>query len=94
MVIRNIGASYLSQVPVLQKQCSSYWNPEIPASADLAQKGENVMRLAVTYENENVGQHFGRTEQFKVYDIKNGEIKSSKVIDTNGKGHGEGHGCH
>lgn len=38
------------------------------------------MRLAVTYENENVGQHFGRTEQFKVYDIKNGEIKSSKVM--------------
>ncbi len=66
----------------------SYWNPEIPASADLAQKGENVMRLAVTYENENVGQHFGRTEQFKVYDIENGEIKSSKVIDTNGTGHG------
>lgn len=52
------------------------------------------MRLAVAYENENVGQYFGRTEQFKVYDIENGEIKSSKVIDTNGTGHGEGHGCH
>ncbi len=61
---------------------------ELPASAEISEKGESVMRLAVTYEGEMVGQHFGRTEQFKIYDVENGEILSSKVIDTNGTGHG------
>lgn len=46
------------------------------------------MRIAVTYENEMVGQHFGHTEQFKLYDVENGEVKSSQIIDTNGTGHG------
>ncbi len=46
------------------------------------------MKIAVTYENGEVGQHFGRTEQFKVYDVTDRNIASSKVIDTNGTGHG------
>ena len=46
------------------------------------------MRVAVTYENGDIFQHFGHTEQFKVYDIENGKILSSKVVDTNGSGHG------
>ncbi len=51
-------------------------------------KGENTMRIAVTYEQEMVGQHFGRTEQFKLYDVEDGKIVSSEIIDTNGTGHG------
>ena len=46
------------------------------------------MRIAVTYENGEVFQHFGRTEQFKIYDVEDGQIVSSKVVDTNGSGHG------
>lgn len=46
------------------------------------------MRIAVTYENEEIFQHFGHTQQFKVYDVKNGAIVSSQVVDTNGNGHG------
>lgn len=46
------------------------------------------MRVAVTYEAGSVFQHFGRTEQFKIYDVVDGEIKSSTVIGTDGKGHG------
>ncbi len=46
------------------------------------------MRISVTYENEMVGQHFGHTEQFKLYDVENGEVKSAQIIDTNGTGHG------
>ncbi|MCR4588492.1 MAG: dinitrogenase iron-molybdenum cofactor biosynthesis protein [Lachnospiraceae bacterium] len=46
------------------------------------------MKVAVTYENGEVFQHFGRTPQFKVYDIENGAITKSEVIDTNGTGHG------
>lgn len=51
-------------------------------------KGENIMRIAVTYENDEVFQHFGHTEHFKIYDVENGKIISSEVVDTNGNGHG------
>ncbi len=51
-------------------------------------KGEKAMRIAVTYEGGDIFQHFGHTEQFKVYDVEDGKIISSQVIDTNGSGHG------
>lgn len=51
-------------------------------------KGEMIMRIAVTYENGEIFQHFGHTEQFKVYDIEDGKVVSSAVVDTNGSGHG------
>ncbi len=66
----------------------TYVIDSIPASAKMKEKGDIDMRIAVTYEQEMIGQHFGRTEQFKIYDIKDGEIKSSQIIDTNGTGHG------
>ena len=46
------------------------------------------MKIAVTYENGKIFQHFGHTSQFKIYDTKNGQITSSEVVDTNGSGHG------
>lgn len=46
------------------------------------------MRIAVTYENEEIFQHFGHTQQFKVYDIQDGKIVDAKVVDTQGSGHG------
>ena len=46
------------------------------------------MRIAVTYENGEIFQHFGHTEQFKVYDVEDGKIVASAVVDTNGSGHG------
>lgn len=51
-------------------------------------KGDNTMRIAVTYENGAVFQHFGRTEQFKVYDVENNKIIKTEVIGTNGYEHG------
>ncbi|MBQ2751769.1 MAG: DUF134 domain-containing protein [Oscillospiraceae bacterium] len=51
-------------------------------------KGDNIMRIAVTYENGMVFQHFGHTKQFKVYDVTEGKVIFSEVIDTNGSGHG------
>ena len=46
------------------------------------------MRIAVAYKDGNVFQHFGHTEQFKVYDRANNIIHTASVIDTNGSGHG------
>ncbi len=46
------------------------------------------MKIAVTYENGNVFQHFGKTEQFKIYEIEDGKVVSSQVIGSNGAGHG------
>ncbi len=46
------------------------------------------MKIAVTYEQEQIFQHFGHTGAFKVYDVENGEVIKSEVVDTNGSGHG------
>lgn len=40
------------------------------------------MRIAVTYDNGNVFQHFGKSQQFKIYTIENGEVKDSEVVST------------
>lgn len=45
------------------------------------------MKIAVTFDNGSVFQHFGRTEQFKVYEVENGAVVSSEVIGTEGTGH-------
>lgn len=46
------------------------------------------MRVAVTYEDGMIFQHFGHTQQFKVYDIEDGKVVGSQVVGTNGQGHG------
>ncbi len=46
------------------------------------------MKIAVTYENGEIFQHFGHTQQFKIYEIQNDQVVSAEVIDTNGSGHG------
>lgn len=46
------------------------------------------MKIAVTYENGKVFQHFGKTERFKVYEVEEGKVISSEVIGSNGEGHG------
>ncbi len=46
------------------------------------------MRIAVTYENGQIFQHFGHTKQFKVYDVRDNKVISAEVVDTNGSGHG------
>lgn len=45
------------------------------------------MKIAVTYEDGNVFQHFGHTENFKIYNVEDGEVKSADVVSTNGTGH-------
>ena len=49
---------------------------------------KRIMRIAVTYENGQIFQHFGHTETFKIYDVEEGKVLHSEVVDTNGSGHG------
>lgn len=45
-----------------------------------------MKRIAVTYENGEVFQHFGHTEQFKVYEVEDEKIVNSEIIGSNGSG--------
>ena len=46
------------------------------------------MKVAVTYENGQIFQHFGHTEQFKVYKINEGKVIASSILSSDGNGHG------
>lgn len=46
------------------------------------------MKIAVTYEDGNIFQHFGHTKQFKIFEVENNTIINSTVLDTDGSGHG------
>ena len=54
----------------------------------IVSKGEHIMRIAVTYENGEIFQHFGHTGQFKFYDVADGKVVAAEIVDTNGSGHG------
>lgn len=46
------------------------------------------MKIAVTYENGQVFQHFGHCQQFKLYEAENGKLLSAQVVSAVGSGHG------
>ena len=46
------------------------------------------MRIAVTYENGQIFQHFGHTPGFKLYDIAEGKVVYSGELPAMGSGHG------
>ena len=35
-----------------------------------------------------VFQHFGHSQQFKLYEVENGKVVEGNIVDTNGHGHG------
>ncbi len=46
------------------------------------------MKIAVAYENGEVFQHFGKTQNFKIYDVEENRVVSTLVVDSEGQGHG------
>lgn len=61
-------------------------NPTAGSFVNVPKGGK--MKIAVTYENGNVFQHFGHSSEFKIYDIENDAVAKSEVIGTGGEGHG------
>ena len=45
------------------------------------------MKIAVTYQDGKIFQHFGHTEKIKVYDVEDKKIMATKVLTTDGNGH-------
>lgn len=41
------------------------------------------MKIAVTYEKGNVFQHFGKTKEFKIYEVENNKVVNSYIISNN-----------
>ena len=44
-------------------------------------------KIAVTYENGEVFQHFGHTKEFKFYTVEDKKIVDSEIVPTMGSGH-------
>ena len=47
-----------------------------------------MKKIAVTYENGSVFQHFGHSEQFKLYEVEADKVVNTQMLDANGSGHG------
>ncbi len=69
--------------------CNQISNKTNNKNSILENKGEYIMKIAVTYENGKIFQHFGHTEQFKIYETDGqNNITATQILNTNGTGHG------
>ena len=64
------------------------YSPTPTTTAAWPAKEVDTMRVATTYDNGNIFMHFGRSEQFKIYDIQDGKVLNEQVVGTGGTGHG------
>ena len=53
----------------------------------MQEKGAGKMKIAVTYENGEIYQHFGHCQVFKTYTVEDGNITETKEEPVNGSGH-------
>lgn len=76
-----------------QRSCCHRRNIALPSENTgdslFIQQGETDMKkIAVTYENGEVFQHFGHTPAFKIYAVEDGTVTASTVLPTGESGHG------
>lgn len=64
------------------------YSPITTTTAAWPAKEVGTMRVATTYDNGNIFMHFGRSEQFKIYDIQDGKVLNEQVVGTGGTVHG------
>ena len=62
--------SHRAAVKEKTSDCSLNGLAECHSETPGMEKERRHMKIAVTYENGQVFQHFGHTEQFKVYDVE------------------------
>ena len=62
----------------------AYRIDDVPAAAEVPEKEPGTARVAVPFDDGQVGQHFGRAEQFAFYDVADGAIRRSRVVETGG----------
>ena len=73
----------------LQCDCRSRREAENQIVIETMEKEKEIMRIAVTYEQDGtIFQHFGHTEQFKFYDVKDNAVEKSQIVSAEGFGHG------
>lgn len=82
------GGSYLLCEGTPQGPACARQNSRHCLHNKMKAKENGIMKIAVTYENGQIFQHFGHTEQFKIYDVEGNKIAGSSVVDTSGSGHG------
>lgn len=46
------------------------------------------MKIAITYQQGQIFQHFGHTEEFKIYTVEGGKITDTKIVCPTEGGHG------
>lgn len=64
------------------------YSPITTTTAAWPAKEVDTVRVATTYDNGNIFMHFGRSEQFKIYDIHDDKVLNEQVVGTGGTGHG------
>ncbi len=46
------------------------------------------MKVAITTENDQIFQHFGKCGLFTIFTVEDGRVKGKEAITTEGRGHG------
>ena len=69
-------------------KCRSAGGAPSPSPQPMPWKGSKDMKIAVTYENGQVFQHFGHCQAFQFFTVEEGKVTSSEVVSAAGSGHG------